>query len=160
MEYSSTHDLILDLKKSREEQGLSVQQVKDMVGEIGFYPSMTTLRRVFKEGSEEDSFNYESTLRPLMRVLLKNDSPENKTALYEDALAYKAKEIESLHRQIESLKAAREKDQEQIDIKDRRMDEQARRTDKLIDQLGALNGKLVELTDKLLALTDKLLEKM
>ena len=150
MEYSSTHDLILDLKRSREDQGLSIQQVKEMVEDLGFYPSMTTLRRVFKECSENDSFNYESTLRPLMRALLKNDSPDNKVALYEDALAYKAQEIESLHKQIESLKAAREKDLEQIKTKDRRMDEQAKRTDKLIDQLGALNEKLVELTGKLL----------
>lgn len=145
-EYSSTHDLIIDLKKSKEEQGLSLAQVKDMLAEIGFYPSKTTLQRVFEKGSEDKGFNYETTLRPLMRVLLKNETPDGKIALYEDALRYKAEQIESLHKQLDHLReehATRCHNcegrirllEEQIELKDRRMDEQARRIDKLLDKL-------------------------
>jgi len=160
-EYASTHDLIIDLKNSKEKQGLSLAQVKDMLADIGFYPGKSTLQRVFEKGSEDKNFNYETTLRPLMRVLLKNDSPEDKTALYEDALAYKAEKIESLLKQIDAIKedhADRCKGCEerilllkaQIELKDRRMDEQAQRIDRLIDRVNLLTDRNNELMDLLL----------
>ena len=152
METTSAHDLILSIKKAIETQGLSFQDVKNLLAAEAVFPADTTLRRLLKPGSEEnDSFNFESTLRPIARVLVdnipaKDDATQAQLDLYRELCLYKHEQIESLHKQIEHLKEehamrcrkCEEKTtflQDQIKLKDKRMDEQAQRIDKLLDKL-------------------------
>ena len=155
MEYASTHDLILDLKRNKEEQNLTIPQIKKMCEEIGAFPSPTTLRRVFRDGSEDDSFNYESTLVPLMRILIKNGSTDDKISMYEHALEYRAEQIELLKAEYEKRSKeyedrCREYEtrmrflRDQIELKDRRMDEQAQRIDRLMERIDKLTDALMK----------------
>lgn len=147
MEYSATQEIILNLKAVKEAQNLSIPKIKDMVDSTGAYLSLTTIRRVFAENSEtEDSFSYENTLRPIAQALLVNSPADDvgraKVEAYEAILRHKNEIIDSLKKQIESIRSehdSRCKECEgrmdflmhQIDLKDSRME----RKDKIIDQL-------------------------
>ena len=146
-EYSATQEIILNLKAVKEAQNLSIPKIKDMVDSTGAYLSLTTIRRVFAENSEtEDSFSYENTLRPIAQALLVNSPADDvgraKVEAYEAILRHKNEIIDSLKKQIESIRSehdSRCKECEgrmdflmhQIDLKDARME----RKDKIIDQL-------------------------
>ena len=55
-------DVITRLKRVREENGLSYQRIADLVEANGGYVSLSTIRRVFAEGSETFGWQYENTL--------------------------------------------------------------------------------------------------
>ena len=142
MELSTAQEIVVKLKAVKDQQHLTVPQIKKMVEDTGAFVSETTLRRVFAENSEiEDSFSYESTLRPIAQALLIEDGlssgddvMKSKIEGLEVIIAQKNEVIESLRMQIAKLKAdheqrCREYEQrmdflrDQIETKDRRMDE-------------------------------------
>ena len=93
--------LIVDLKNAKAEKEITYPRLIDMLEANNTPVSLTTLRRVFAEGSEKnDSFNYVSTLQPLEKILLADDIPEPETNPY-------AKELEGykavIHAQNEEL---------------------------------------------------------
>lgn len=94
--------LIQDLKRAKAEKEITYPRLIDMLEANNTPISLTTLRRVFADGSEKnDSFNYSSTLQPLEAILLSSDEiPEPETNPY-------AKELEGykavIHSQNEEL---------------------------------------------------------
>ena len=66
----STKDLIIKLKAVREEKGLSFNDIMRIMEDNGDYLAKSTLSRVFADGSEENSFRYDETLRPIAKALL------------------------------------------------------------------------------------------
>lgn len=93
--------LIVALKNAKAEKEITYPRLIDMLEANNTPVSLTTLRRVFAEGSEKnDSFNYVSTLQPLEKILLADDIPEPETNPY-------AKELEGykavIHAQNEEL---------------------------------------------------------
>ena len=93
--------LILELKNAKKEKEITYPRLMDMLEANGTPISLTTLRRVFAEGSERnDSFNYSTTIAPLEAILLRDDIPEPESNPY-------AKELEShkavIHAQNEEL---------------------------------------------------------
>ena len=58
------------LKRIKEEQGLTVAKIIDLMEERGQYVSETTIKRVFAEGSEEQNFRYQDSIAPIADVLL------------------------------------------------------------------------------------------
>lgn len=71
-----TSEVIKQLKRIKEERGLSYQNIIDMVEETGGYTSMSTLRRVFAPDSETKNFRYDDSLKPIVVALLGiNDPP-------------------------------------------------------------------------------------
>ena len=112
VEYSATQEIIINLKSVKEQQNLSIPQIKQMVDETGTYISLTTLRRVFAENSEtEDSFNYENTIRPIAQALLINYglSSDNelrrvRTEAYEAIFRHLNEEIDAMKRLMETMK--------------------------------------------------------
>ena len=58
------------LKQIKEEQGLTVAKIIDLMDERGQYVSETTIKRVFAEGSEEQNFRYQDSIAPIADVLL------------------------------------------------------------------------------------------
>lgn len=158
---TNTKDIILKLKEVRQEKGLSFNDILNLMESNGDYLSKSTLSRVFADGSEESSFKYEETIRPIANALLDIETIEDTDNMDVQAmkslLKYKIRVIEDLEHTIESLKAdinaekvkAHEKlDKErenfqkslsfcrdQIDLKDKRIDQLLDTNVKLLNQL-------------------------
>lgn len=146
---TNTRDLIIQLKEVREEKGLSYNDILSLMEKNGDYLSKSTISRVFSDGSEEMSFRYEETIRPLAKVLLDIETIEDDdnldTRAMKSLLKYKIQRIEELERQLEKLECdivklklsnheKMEAEREiyngridflktQIDLKDKRMDQ-------------------------------------
>lgn len=144
----TTHDIIIKLKEVRDEKGYSYNDILDMMEKNGDYLAKSTISRVFSEGSEDLSFRYDETIRPIAKVLLDMENIEDDDTLDERAmkslLKYKIQRIEELERQVEELEIALDKEKirayeeledkqaqwektleflkEQISLKDKRMD--------------------------------------
>ena len=58
------------LKEIKQEQGLSIPQIMDMLEERGQFVSEPTLKKIFSDGSEEKNFRYQDTIMPVADVLL------------------------------------------------------------------------------------------
>ena len=161
---TNTRDLIIQLKEVREEKGLSYNDILSLMEKNGDYLSKSTISRVFSDGSEELSFRYEETIRPLAKVLLDietiDDDDNLDTRAMKSLLKYKIQRIEELERQLEKLecdivklKLSNHEKMEaerriydkridflktQIDLKDKRMDqllEAVFQKDKLYNEL-------------------------
>ena len=125
-------DLIIQLKQYRDEHGFSHKRIVDIVCEYAEqnntddYVSLSTVKRVFREGSEDDdSFNFDLTIRPIAAALLGAESVSHKAHdkdLSISLLRYKNEHIQQLEKQLaeERELANRRVDflKEQIAIKD------------------------------------------
>jgi len=146
---TNTKDIIVKLKAVREEKGLSYSDILDLMEKNGDYLAKSTLSRVFAEGSEEQSFKYEETIRPIAKALLDIETIEDTDDLDTQAmkilLTYKIDRIKELEASVQSLEASlanekvkyhekldKEREQyartieflkEQISLKDKRMDQ-------------------------------------
>lgn len=92
-------ELILQLKAVKAERGLSNQDIVDLLRAKGYFTSLSSVKRVFAEGSENMAFSYEDTIMPLVEVLLVEAAPVPVEEL--DSLA----EAQQYISQIEGLQA-------------------------------------------------------
>ena len=139
---TNCRDLILKLKEVKEEKNLSLGEIEARTEKNGEHVSIATLSRVFTEGSENNSFRYEGTLKPIANAILDIDIIEDDDDLDTQALKimlqYKADKIKELESQIdhEKLKYHEKLDKErgafnrsidflknQIELKDKRIDQ-------------------------------------
>lgn len=146
---TNTKDIIIKLKQVREEKGLSYSDIIDLMEKNGDYVSKATISRVFAEGSEDTSFKYEETIRPIAKALLDIETIEADDDLDIQAiktlLKFKIQRIEELEQKVRDLEAALSKEKlkyhekldkereqhqrsieflkEQISLKDKRMDQ-------------------------------------
>lgn len=103
-------EIVLQLKQIKRENEWSSQHIYEMVKAAGFYTSITSVRRVFAEGSEKQNFRYQDTIQPIAQVMLgihEDAAPMNPTeadALKQIALL-KESMIQDLQRENEQLKA-------------------------------------------------------
>lgn len=145
---TNTKDIIMKLKEVREEKGLSYNDILDLMEKNGDYLAKSTLSRVFAEGSEELSFKYEETIRPIAKALLDietiEDTDDMDVRAMKSLLKYKIDRIEELEKKIMELETLLDKQKikasekleeererfnrsieflkEQVDYKDKRMD--------------------------------------
>ena len=147
---TNTKDIINKLKRVKDEKNLSLNDIIRIMEEKGQYPlAKSTLSRVFGDGSEELSFKYEETIRPIANALLDIETIEPDDDMDMQALKsllkYKIERIEELESQIVKLESALNKEKikyhekldkeraifdsridflkEQISLKDKRMDQ-------------------------------------
>lgn len=147
---TNTKDIIVRLKEVREAKSLSYGDILALIEKNGDYPiAKSTLSRVFAEGSEEGTFNYEGTILPIAKALLDIEEIEDDDNVDVQAMKsmiqHNERMIKGLEQQIMELKllldqeklSAHEKlDKErahfnqsidflknQIDLKDKRMDQ-------------------------------------
>lgn len=139
---TNCRDLILKLKEVKEEKALSLGEIEARTEKNGEHVSIATLSRVFADGSENGSFRYEGTLKPIANAILDIDTIEEDDDLDTQALKimlqYKADKIKELENQIdhEKLKYHEKLDKEraafnrsidflknQIELKDKRIDQ-------------------------------------
>jgi predicted RNase H-like nuclease (RuvC/YqgF family) len=107
---NKTRDLIIRLKAVREEKGYSLNDIVNLVEENGDFISRSSIQRVFADGSEDSSFRYEDTIRPIAKALLDIEKIEDDDSLdvatLKALLKYKIQRIEDLENQLEHLQAA------------------------------------------------------
>ena len=158
---SNTKDIIVKLKKVRKEKKLSFGDILYIMEQNGDYLSKSTISRVFADGSENVSFKYEETIRPIAKALLDIETIEDTDNMDVQAmkslLKYKMQMIEDLEKQIATLKSDinyekvkhhekmdKEREQfqrsldfcrSQIDLKDKRIDQLLDANVKLLNQL-------------------------
>ena len=90
-------EVVLHLKVLKAELGISNAEIAAKLQEKGYSTSISTVKRVFAEGSEFQSFWYEESIKPIEEILLTDASPvpvENLESL-EDAQQY-VSQIEGL----------------------------------------------------------------
>ena len=154
-----TKEIILKLKEVKKEKNLSISDIVDLTGN---YLSKSTVQRVFADGSENTSFRYDDTIRPLVKALLDvdtiEDSDDMDTKALKSLLKLKIQRIEELENQLkeEKIKSHEKMEKErkqydahiallneQIAIKDKRMDEQAERFNRKDEQYTELVNRLL-----------------
>lgn len=139
----SLKEIVLKLREKKEERKLSLDQIIELIraDNDGFAPSKSTLSKLFREGSENERFDYEDVIRPLARVLLDietiedTDTEDVKTLknLLKVKMAYIKKleaELDKIdnkhHQKLEKERAQFQKSleflKEQVAYKDKRMD--------------------------------------
>ena len=137
-------EIISKLKKVREENGLSYQKIVELVEKNGEAVSLSTVKRVFEEGSESYGFQYENTLKPIADAVLGiYESSDTVTPDEADALKaiidYKSDRIAELQAQIEQTEESyhRRLDflKDQIALKDKRIDRRDDMIEKLLDTI-------------------------
>ena len=158
---TNTREIILKLKEVREEKGVSDGDILEIMEKQGDFVSKSTLSRLFAEGSEDGSFKYEETIRPIAKALLDIETIEDTDNMDVQAmkslLKYKMQLIEDLEKKNEDLtnelikeklkhheKIDRERQnfqksltfcREQIALKDKRIDQLLDSNTRLLDQL-------------------------
>lgn len=158
---TNTREIILKLKEVREEKGLSYGDILEIMEKQGDFVSKSTLSRLFAEGSEDCSFKYEETIRPIAKALLDietiEDTDDMDVQAMKSLLKYKIQLIEDLEQKVEALDSALAKEKlkyhekldkerenfqkslnfcrEQINLKDKRIDQLLDTNVKLLNQL-------------------------
>ena len=144
MEHTNAQELIKQLKEAKARNEVTYPRILDKLEKNGKYVSLTTLRRVFAEGSEQSaaSFNYETTLLPIAEVLLDvEDVPTDENSPYakeidglKSVIHVQNEEIARLHELKEHLESRVTFLLEQIEKKDRRMDAKDEIIQRLMDK--------------------------
>lgn len=167
-----TREVILKLKQVRDEKNLSFDKILALMEQNNQFLSKSTLSRVFADGSEEKSFRYEETLRPIANALLDietieiDDDPD--TQAYKSILRLKKDLIEEYAQQVKDLKeelsTIKEKERKKYNDK---MEEHTKQFEKSIDfvknQILLKDQRidlLLESNSKLLEANNKLLEQL
>lgn len=140
-------ELILKLKAVKEEKGLSLNRIAELVEQNGDYISRSSIQRVFADGSEDVSFRYEETIRPIAKALLDIETIEDDDSLDIQAmkvlLKFKIQRIEELEQQLdkekikyhEKLDKEREQFKRSIDFLKRQIELKDKRIDVLMDSV-------------------------
>lgn len=115
---TDTKEIISKLKMVRKEKNLSYNDILNLMEKNGDYLSKSTISRVFQEDSENLSFRYEETIRPIAKALLDIETIEDNdnadVQAMKSLLQYKIQRIEELEWQIEHLEALYNKEKAQI----------------------------------------------
>lgn len=150
----NTRQIILKLKEVREERNLSCDKIVSMLESNGDYLSKSSVSRVFRDGSENRSFNYNTTIRPIAKALLDMENIEEDDTPEEQAMKFiiKAKmdrilELEEQVRELkeqlayeklhyhEKLEKERAKFDEIIEFRSNQIEKKDARIDTLIEML-------------------------
>ena len=152
---TKTKDIIIKLKEVRNERGLSLTDIMNIMDEKGQYPvSKSTISRVFAEGSEDNVFKYEETLRPIYDALLDietiEDDDDMDVRAYKSLLKYKIERIEELEQQIERLEMELNKEKlKRHEMLDAEREIYNRRVDFLKSQIVLKDERIDKLMDAL-----------
>lgn len=147
-------EIIIQLKQIRKERDLSLQDVQDLVAAAGGYTSFSSIRRVFAEGSENQSFRYQDTIQPIVRALLgvteetpeNNDITANEIDALKNVILLKDSMIQDLRKENEALSARNEKTEIEAQ---RRLEETKADYQKKVDYLLTLVERLRKDVDAL-----------
>ncbi len=145
MELTRSQELIKQLKEIKKADEITYPRIMERMERNGKHVSLTTLRRVFADGSENNAgnFSYENTLLPIAEALLNvEDLPTPADSPYakeidglKSVIHVQNEEIARLHEIKEHLESRITFLLDQIEKKDRRMDEKDETIKRLMDKL-------------------------
>ena len=155
---TDTKKIISLLKQVKDEKKLSLDAILELIEKNGDFVSKSTLSRIFREGSEDTGFKYETTIRPIADAILDIDNIEvyddTDTKAYKSLLQLKKEIILELKSSNEQTKVAyAEKLQEKTDRFQRSLDfvtHQIELKDQRIDALLSMNNELMLRNNELL----------
>lgn len=161
---TNTRDLIIKLKEVRDEKGLSYTDILNLMEKNNDFLARSTISRVFSEGSEDLSFKYEETIRPIAKALLDIENIEDYDTMDTQAmkllLQYKLRRIEELEKQVENLEKALDKEKLKYHEKlDKEREQANRRIDFLKEQVS-LKDKRMDMLLEAVFEKDKLHQQM
>ena len=167
---TNTREIILKLKDVRNEKGYSYGDILDLMEHNGDFLSKSTISRVFQDGSEELSFRYDETIRPIAKALLDIETIEETDNLdvraMKSLLQYKIQRIEELEQQIEQMEASFDKERlkfhekielerahsnKSIDFLKNQVSLKDKRIDVLLEAVQAKDSKFEEVLDLILS---------
>ena len=161
---TNTKDLIVKLKEVREEKGYSYNDIMELMEKNGDYLAKSTLSRVFADGSEEMSFRYEETIRPIAKALLDIENIEDDDNMdvkaMKSLLKYKIHVIEDLEKQIEHLQSALDKEKIKYHEKLEKERETFNRSIEFLKEQVAYKDKRMDLLLDAVSEKDKLHKEM
>ena len=140
------------LKQIKDEQGLSIAQIMDLMEKQGKFVSEATMKKIFADGSEDKNFRYQDSIAPIAEVLLDiygdtsglDDIESLRQIIREknkliEFLVIKLEERETESKDRETLyadrKAAFEKTIASLELQVSRLHEQVDRKDIMLDKL-------------------------
>lgn len=132
-----TRQMILQLKTIKEDKELSNQDIFDMVIASGGVTSLSTVRRVFSEGSENMGFNYRNTIQPISHALLAVSESEKVTELTDSVL----------QAQLDGLKQACELKDSIIEAQQKELEAERAKVAHLVKEIERLGKMLDKLLD-------------
>ena len=152
MEVTRSQELVKQLKEIKERNEITFPRIMDLMEANGRVVSLSTLRRVFANNSNADSFSYENTLLPIAEVLLhiEENPMQIDSAHAKEIEGLKAvircqnEELDRLHESKAFLEDRVKFLLDQIDKKDRRMDDKDEMIKKLMGEKDALFARLME----------------
>lgn len=143
MQQKKVASIITKIKKVRDDNGLTCQAIYDIVQRNGGNVSLSTIKRIFEDGSETYGYQYESTLKPVVDAILGIYDDDAKSATPDEADAmkaiidYKSSRITELEAQLqvseEAYKRRIEFLRHQIELNDKRIDKRDDMIEKLLD---------------------------
>lgn len=144
-----TKEIILKLKEVRKEKNLSYGDILDLMEKNGDFLSKSTISRVFQDGSEDLSFRYEETIRPIAKALLDIETIEDTDDLDVQAmkslLQYKIQRIEELEQQIEQLEGSFNKERLKFHEKMEQERDRANKSIEFLKNQVSLKDKRIDL---------------
>ena len=157
MNLPSTREVIQKLKEVRNEKGYSYTDIENLMAKNGDSLSRSTISSVFTDGSEDDNFDYEYTIRPIAKALLDIETIEDTDELDVQAMKMLLKlKMEKIQEVEAALNKEKVKHNERVDqIREqynKRVDflmNQIELKDKRIDFLLDANQKKDELNLKM-----------
>lgn len=154
LELTRSRELITQLKEVKKKDEVTYPRIMERIEAAGHSVSLSTLRRVFAEGSEANaaSFSYEHVLLPIAGALLNVEDrpvPEDapNAAQLEGLKAVIRVQNEEIARLLELKEHLEDRITfllEQIDKKDRRMDEKDAIISRLSADKDSLTARLLE----------------
>lgn len=101
-------EIIIELKKVIVERELKPQEIVDMMEQARTPVSLTTIRRILRDGSEETDFSFKNIIMPLANLLLDlnrhNEDDTVEVTAMKELLLTKREMIEKLEARIAQLK--------------------------------------------------------
>lgn len=150
-----TRNLILWLKEIRAANGITLQEISDKLDAAGCHVGITSIKKVFSDGSEDLGFRYHDTLEPIEQLFhdLYDDPGDAEAealkadlAAMEDHIERRERELEDCCRKLEECRADSRNRidylKHQIELKDQRIDKLMARVDVLLAQLQNLLEKM------------------
>lgn len=162
-----TRKVILQLKQVRNEKGYSHRDIQRMLEKNGDYLSISSISRVFADGSEDKNFKYDETVRPIANVLLdmetiEDDDPTD-VKTYKLILRYKMDRIHELEKQVAKLEMQLDHEKlryhEKLEIEREKADKIAEFRSERIIKLEEINADLLKAVNRKDEVLRKLMEK-
>lgn len=130
MTLPSTKEIILRLKEEKERNNYSIPQIQRMCESHGLFICLNTFRNIFAKGSEDCSFSYEHTIRPIANALLPDKKPKSTSNV-----TVTEEELELLARQLQREREEHRKTINYLDAQIKSQRKTIEEKDKIIKEL-------------------------